>query len=107
MDDRENQTQAEALAPAAESQPQSQGEEDGEEQARNEDDKLIANAQKLMEKITSSPENPSPFVLHALASILETQESRYGPTHFFFFSQFYLPVLCYQRFWIKFRGVKR
>ncbi|KAF5461496.1 hypothetical protein F2P56_017587 [Juglans regia] len=81
MDDRENQTQAEALAPAAESQPQSQGEEDGEEQARNEDDKLIANAQKLMEKITSSPENPSPFVLHALASILETQESRYMEEH--------------------------
>ncbi|KAG2691652.1 hypothetical protein I3760_08G017400 [Carya illinoinensis] len=81
MDDGENQTQAEALAPAAESQPRSQGEEDGEEQARNEGDKLIANAQKLMEKITSSPENPSPFVLHALASILETQESRYMEEH--------------------------
>ncbi|KAG6698391.1 hypothetical protein I3843_08G018000 [Carya illinoinensis] len=81
MDDGENQTQAEALAPAAESQPRSQGEEDGEKQARNEGDKLIANAQKLMEKITSSPENPSPFVLHALASILETQESRYMEEH--------------------------
>ncbi|KAB1204516.1 hypothetical protein CJ030_MR8G021832 [Morella rubra] len=81
MDDQTNQAQAEeAEAPqplATESQPQSQGEEDEEEEAKNEDDELIAKAQKLMEKITSSPENPSPFVLHALASLLEAQESRY------------------------------
>lgn len=106
MDDQENQTQAEVLAPGAEPQPRSQGEGDGEEQARNEDDKLIAKTQKLIEKITSSPENPSPFVLHALASILEAQEFRCGPTHLFF-SQFHLVVLCYKRFWIKSPGVKR
>ena len=37
-------------------------------------DKLIVKAQALMDKITSSPDNPNPNVLHALASILETQE---------------------------------
>lgn len=86
MDDQTNQAQAEEAEapqpPATESQPQSQGEEDEEEEAKNEDDELIAKAQKLMEKITSSPENPSPFVLHALASLLEAQESRYA-FHFF------------------------
>ncbi|PPD78085.1 hypothetical protein GOBAR_DD24971 [Gossypium barbadense] len=35
----------------------------------------MAKAQALMEKITSSPDNPNPTVLHALASLLETQES--------------------------------
>ncbi|KAF3943041.1 hypothetical protein CMV_030361 [Castanea mollissima] len=71
--------------PVSESQPQSQveeeeeddEEEEEEEEPRNEDDELIAKAQKLMEKITSSPENPSSSALHALASLLETQESRY------------------------------
>lgn len=82
-DDQADQPQAEARAPTAESQPESQGEEDVEEEARNEDDELIAKAQKLMEKITCSPEKPSSFVLHALASLLETQESQYAPSHFF------------------------
>ncbi|XP_022937370.1 DDB1- and CUL4-associated factor homolog 1-like [Cucurbita moschata] len=52
------------------------GEED-EEETKNEEDELIAKAHKLMEKITASPDNPNPTVLHALASLLETQESRY------------------------------
>lgn len=69
-----------AAPPAtAETQSQSQegrGEED-EEEVKNEDDELIAKAHKLMEKITASPDNPNPTVLHALASLLETQESRF------------------------------
>ena len=52
------------------------GEED-EEETKNEEDELIAKAHKLMEKITASPDNPNPTVLHALASVLETQESRF------------------------------
>ncbi|XP_077248796.1 DDB1-CUL4 associated factor 1 [Tasmannia lanceolata] len=48
-----------------------------EKKNENEDEGLLPRAQKLMAKITSSPSNPSPKVLHALASILETQESRY------------------------------
>lgn len=64
------------------SESQSQGGQDIEEQedeeAMTEDDKLIAKAQKLMEKITSSPDNPNLSVLHGLASLLETQESRYS-----------------------------
>ncbi|KAM7459693.1 hypothetical protein LguiA_036687 [Lonicera macranthoides] len=48
-----------------------------EESINNEGDKLIVKAQALMDKITSSPDNPNPNVLHALASILETQEFRY------------------------------
>lgn len=84
MDEQANQAQEEAQPPAEEPQAQSRGgEEEEEEEPRNEDEELIAKAQKLMEKITSSPENPSPLVLHALASLLETQESRYGLFYFF------------------------
>ncbi|KAK9153389.1 hypothetical protein Sjap_000869 [Stephania japonica] len=42
-----------------------------------EDEALLSRANDFMAKITSSPANPSPKVLHALASILDTQESRY------------------------------
>ncbi|KAH6759645.1 DDB1-CUL4 associated factor 1 [Perilla frutescens var. frutescens] len=52
--------------------------EGGEEpQEEDENEVLIAKAQSLIDKITASPENPSPNVLHALATILETQESSY------------------------------
>ena len=89
MNDQANQGEDEEAQPpqpppVSESQPQSQAEEEEddeeeeEEEPRNEDDELIAKAQKLMEKITSSPENPSSSALHALASLLETQESRYA-----------------------------
>jgi HIV-1 Vpr-binding protein len=89
MDEQSNQAQAE------EPQPQSRGGgEEEEEEPRNEDEELIAKAQTLMEKITSSPENPSPLVLHSLASLVETQESRYG---FFFF--LFLIVLISFRIW--------
>ncbi|XP_042509316.1 DDB1- and CUL4-associated factor homolog 1-like [Macadamia integrifolia] len=43
----------------------------------SEDEILLSNAQNLISKITSSQENPNPKVLNALASILETQESKY------------------------------
>lgn len=43
----------------------------------DENEVLIAKAQTLMDKITANAENPSPSVLHALSSLLETQESRY------------------------------
>ncbi|KAI3855494.1 hypothetical protein MKX03_004351 [Papaver bracteatum] len=43
----------------------------------NEIENLVAKAQELMTKITSSRLNPSPKVLNAIASMLETQESRY------------------------------
>ncbi|KAL7599824.1 hypothetical protein Lser_V15G22858 [Lactuca serriola] len=52
-------------------------EEDDEEETNNEDEILIAKAQGLIDKITASPDNPKPICLHALASILETQEARY------------------------------
>lgn len=51
--------------------------EEEEDASQNEDDELVAKVNKLMEKITSAPDNPQPTVLHALATILETQESRY------------------------------
>lgn len=44
--------------------------------AEDDNEVLIAKAQSLVDKITASPDNPSPNVLHALATILETQESR-------------------------------
>ncbi|KAL4564995.1 hypothetical protein LXL04_029076 [Taraxacum kok-saghyz] len=52
-------------------------EDDDEEETNNEDEILIAKAQGLIDKITASPDNPKPSCLHALASILETQEARY------------------------------
>ncbi|KAL2655465.1 hypothetical protein AAZV13_04G067900 [Glycine max] len=48
---------------------------DEEEDSQKEE--VIAKVNKLMEKITSAPDNPNATVLHALASILEAQESRY------------------------------
>ncbi|XP_050366514.1 DDB1- and CUL4-associated factor homolog 1 [Argentina anserina] len=52
-------------------------EEDEDEEPKNEEDEMMAKAQKLMDKTMASPDNPSPSVLHALASLLETQEQRY------------------------------
>lgn len=57
--------------------PREEEEEEEEDSSKMEEKELIAKVNKLMDKITSSPDNPKPTVLHALASILETQESRY------------------------------
>ncbi|GER39787.1 DDB1- and CUL4-associated factor homolog 1 [Striga asiatica] len=52
--------------------------EEGEDQQDDEEnDILMATAQSLIDKITADSDNPSPKVLHALSTILETQESRY------------------------------
>ncbi|KAF2313570.1 hypothetical protein GH714_011790 [Hevea brasiliensis] len=63
------------------SQSQSQQErgvgEDEEDGTTKEEEELLDKAQKLMDKITSSPDNPKPTVLHALSSLLEAQESLY------------------------------
>lgn len=52
------------------------GDTDAPRQEEDENEVLIAKAQGLIDKITANPENPSPIVLHALSSLLETQESR-------------------------------
>lgn len=67
--------QGDNVPPQSEGGDDAEDEEDDEEETKNEDDELIEKAQKLMEKITSSPDNPNPTVLHALSSLLETQES--------------------------------
>ncbi|XP_044463787.1 DDB1- and CUL4-associated factor homolog 1 [Mangifera indica] len=46
-----------------------------EETTKKEEEELMAKAQRLMEKITSSADNPNPKLLHALASLFEIQES--------------------------------
>ncbi|CAL1361805.1 unnamed protein product [Linum trigynum] len=51
--------------------------DDEQETKKEEEEELIDRAQSLMDKITPVPDNPSPAVLHALASLLETQESLY------------------------------
>lgn len=94
MDDEENQNrdQAPAPPPAQESQShdgdgdededddehEEEEEEEEEEESKKENEEMIAKANKLMEKITSAPDNPKPTVLHALSSIIEIQESRYA-----------------------------
>ncbi|KAL0330090.1 UNVERIFIED_CONTAM: DDB1- and CUL4-associated factor1 [Sesamum radiatum] len=70
--DAESQPEPEPSAAAAEAP-----EEHQDQQEEDENEVLMAKAQSLMDKITANPENPSPNVLHALATILETQESRY------------------------------
>ncbi|XP_019415003.1 PREDICTED: DDB1- and CUL4-associated factor homolog 1-like isoform X1 [Lupinus angustifolius] len=62
-----------------ENEPNHETEEQAElqEHDQEEEEELVAKVNKLMDKITSSIDNPKPTVLHALASILENQESRY------------------------------
>lgn len=74
MDNQANQNQV---------QPPRDEEEEDEDPSKMEDEELIAKVNSLMDKITSSPDNPKPNVLHALASILETQETRYVLAIFF------------------------
>ena len=57
--------------------PSAPADDEEEQESNNEDESLLAKAQALMDKITSSPDNPNPNVIHALSSILETQESRF------------------------------
>ncbi|KAI8547754.1 hypothetical protein RHMOL_Rhmol07G0220000 [Rhododendron molle] len=65
-----------AAPPVEEEEEEGEEEEEQEEEEISEDESLMVKAQALMEKITSSPDNPNPNVLHALSSIFETQESR-------------------------------
>ncbi|KAL1300930.1 hypothetical protein HN51_045556 [Arachis hypogaea] len=85
MEDQANQNQGQGPPPpqppplpAPESEPPvEEEEEDEEDDSKKEEEELVAKVNRLMEKIISAPDNPKPAVLHALASILETQESRY------------------------------
>ncbi|KAK1258509.1 hypothetical protein QJS04_geneDACA011484 [Acorus gramineus] len=63
----------EELAADDESPTAAAAADDGDE----EDNPLMARAQVLMDKIIASRVNPNPRHLHALASMLEAQESRY------------------------------
>lgn len=93
MDDEENQNRDQAPPPPRAPESQShdgvgdededddeheEEEEEEEEESKKENEEMIAKANKLMEKITSAPDNPKPTVLHALSSIIEIQESRYA-----------------------------
>ncbi|XP_050220286.1 DDB1- and CUL4-associated factor homolog 1 [Mercurialis annua] len=70
----EPSSQAQLAEVRAEADEQSQQQQIVEEEETNGEDELTDKAQKLMDKITSAPDNPSPTVLHALSSLLETQE---------------------------------
>ncbi|KAL3613831.1 hypothetical protein CASFOL_041905 [Castilleja foliolosa] len=72
--DAEHEPQPEPSVPAA---AVAAAEEREEQQEDDENELLIAKAQSLIDKITARPENPSVKALHALSTILETQESRY------------------------------
>ncbi|KAJ8451308.1 hypothetical protein Cgig2_014080 [Carnegiea gigantea] len=61
--------------PAPENPEGSGAGEEAAPEEEEEDERLISQAQKFMEMITSSPDNPSPKALHALASLLEKQEA--------------------------------
>lgn len=80
------QGQAEAPNPnqdSNENESHDEAQREDQEEEGNEDEELMTKAQSLMEKITSSADNPNPSVLHALSSLLETQESLYIKEHGF------------------------
>ncbi|XP_073276803.1 DDB1- and CUL4-associated factor homolog 1-like isoform X1 [Primulina huaijiensis] len=52
-------------------------EERQEQQEEDANEVLVSKAQALMDRIVANHENPNPNALHALATILETEESRY------------------------------
>ncbi|GJS30218.1 DDB1- and CUL4-associated factor homolog 1 [Tanacetum coccineum] len=61
-----------------EEEDEDEDEEDEEDdETNNEDEIVIVKAQSLIDKITATPDNPKASDVHALASILETQELRY------------------------------
>ncbi|GAV63643.1 hypothetical protein CFOL_v3_07161 [Cephalotus follicularis] len=66
MNGEEEQGEEEAAPPPEE-----------EEEEGSEDEELTGTANRIMDKITASVHNPSPSLLHALASLLQTQESLY------------------------------
>ncbi|KAL6501850.1 hypothetical protein OROGR_026983 [Orobanche gracilis] len=70
--DAEPETQPESST-AAEAEASAAGELE-EHQEEDENDVLMAKAQSLMDKITASADNPSPKALHALSTLLETEE---------------------------------
>lgn len=61
------ESQSGAIAPESEEPPKSETEEDA----------MLSRAQKIIDKIMDTFENPNPNLFHGLASMLETQESRY------------------------------
>ncbi|KAL3498190.1 hypothetical protein ACH5RR_040922 [Cinchona calisaya] len=69
--------QEEPSALAGEGGVESQPGEEEKREGEDENEVLIGKVQGLMDKITANAENPSPSILHALSSILETQEARY------------------------------
>lgn len=75
-------------AEEAEAPPQ-----DDEESNNEEEDLLFINCQTLMDKITAAPLNPNPNVLHALATILETHETRSFSIYFILFDCFQYSIL--------------
>lgn len=96
VEDEQSAAAAEATAAEAEmgnstggAGPGEGGQHEGEELGV--DDELIDKAQKLMEKITSSANNPNPNILHALSHLLESQESLYVS----FSLTFTLFLICY------------
>lgn len=76
---------ADEMAPGTSS---AAGSEEAKVNGEGDDEALVARAQKLIGKIVDTQENPNPRLLHALASILEAQESRFVP----YFVIFYLVI---------------
>ncbi|KAA8521008.1 hypothetical protein F0562_011704 [Nyssa sinensis] len=77
MEGISHESQLASAAEAAPPPPPTPVEDEEDHESNNEEENLLSRAQTLMDKITHSADNPNPNVLHALASLLETQESRY------------------------------
>ncbi|GAA0175766.1 hypothetical protein LIER_28879 [Lithospermum erythrorhizon] len=76
MEPDPSETQPEAVVVGGDGGDEVEEEEENQE-GDDEVEELIAKANSLMDKITANVNNPNPNLLHALASLLETQESRY------------------------------
>ncbi|KAL9227175.1 hypothetical protein vseg_002899 [Gypsophila vaccaria] len=53
------------------------GDNDDGEEVEDEEEQIVGKAQKYMEMVTNSRDNPNPKFLHALATLLESHESMY------------------------------
>ena len=67
-----------AVAESTSGQAEASREEsqEGKIEEGDEDDAVVARAQRLMSKIVDARENPSPRHIHALATLMEFQETR-------------------------------
>jgi len=78
-------SESESVPPLPATEGPEDGDGGGEGKEDEESEALMSRAQKLVDMVTCSQDNPKAKVLPALASVLETQESRLVFDHVVYF----------------------